>query len=320
MSVLEPPLSFPDIERAAARLKGVAHRTPVVTSRTIDHAAGASVFLKCEGFQRIGAFKFRGAYNTVAQLSDDELARGVCASSSGNHAQALALAASLHGVPATILMPSDAPASKRAATEGYGAQVVEYDRYKDDRDALSRAHARETGMTLVHAYDEPRVMAGAGTVGLELVEDEPELDAVAIPLGGGGLLSGCATAIKALAPGVRVIGVEPEASPDYQRSLEAGAPVDVEIGPSIMDGQLLPTPGVRPWQVISELVDDVVLVADDEVRAAMRILFERAKLVAEPSGASALAAVLAGRVEGARIGVVLSGANIDAHRFAELLA
>src|SRR4051812_19521845 len=268
MSVLEPPLSFPDIERAAARLKGVAHRTPVVTSRTIDHAVGASVFLKCEGFQRTGAFKFRGAYNTVAQLTENELALGVCASSSGNHAQALALAASLHNAPCTILMPSDAPASKRAATEGYGAQVVEYHRYKDDRDALTVEHARATGMTLVHAYDEPRVMAGAGTVGLELVQDEPELDLVVVPLGGGGLLSGCATAIKGLSPATRVIGVEPEASPDYQRSLAAGEPVTVEIERSICDGQLLPEPGRRPWQVIARLVDEVVLISDDEVRAA----------------------------------------------------
>ena len=313
------PITLGDIDRAAARLKGVAHRTPIVTSRTIDHACGASVLLKCEGFQRVGAFKFRGAYNTVAQLSADELALGVCASSSGNHAQALALAASLHGAPCTIYMPSDAPASKRAATEGYGAQVVEYDRYADDRDALTRAHARETGMTLVHAYDEPRVMAGAGTVGLELVQDEPELDVVVVPLGGGGLLSGCATAVRGLSPQTRIVGVEPEASPDYRRSLAAGERVSVDIAPSIMDGQLLPEPGERPWQVISELVDEVVLVADDEVRAAMRMLFERVKLVAEPSGASALAAVLAGRIAGARIGVVLSGANVDAHRFAELL-
>jgi len=313
------PLSLGDIDRAAARLKGVAHRTPVVTSRTIDAAAGASVALKCEGFQRMGAFKFRGAYNTVAQLDADALALGVCASSSGNHAQALALAAGLHRAPCTILMPSDAPASKRAATEGYGATVIEYDRYRDDRDVLTREHAEATGMTLVHAYDEPRVMAGAGTVGLELIQDEPELDVVAVPLGGGGLLSGCATAIKAISPTTRVVGVEPEASPDYGESLAAGAPVEIAIEKSIMDGQLLPTPGDHPWQVISQLVDEVVLVSDDEVRAAMRMLFERAKLVAEPSGASALAAVLAGRVSGARIGVVLSGANVDAHRFAELL-
>jgi threonine dehydratase len=315
------PIDVGDVERAAERLRGVAHRTPLVTSRTVDAQVGASVVLKAEGLQRIGAFKFRGAYNAVAQLPPHVLARGVCASSSGNHAQALALAASLCGSRATILMPADAPASKRAATEGYGAQVVEYDRYADDRDALTRAHADEHGMELVHAYDDPRVMAGAGTVGLELVADaRAPLDAVAVPLGGGGLLSGCATAIKALSPATHVFGVEPEASPDVQRSMAAKERVSVEIAPSICDGQLLPSAGERPWQVISALVDDVVTVSDDEVRAAMRLLFERVKLVAEPSGASALAAVLAGRVPGARIGVVLSGANVDAARFAELLA
>jgi threonine dehydratase len=314
---MDLPIELADVERAAARLKGVAHRTPLVTSRTLDRLAGASLHLKAEGFQRVGAFKFRGAYNTVSQLSPTELDGGVVASSSGNHAQALALAAALCGTRATILMPSDAPASKRAATEGYGATVVEYDRYRDDRDLLTLARAREHGMTLVHAYDEPRVMAGAGTVGLELVQDGPELDAVAVPLGGGGLLSGCLVAIKGLAPGCRVVGVEPEASPDYQRSLAARERVSVPIQSSICDGQLLPEPGARPWEVISALVDEVVLVSDDEVRSAMRLLFERCKLIAEPSGASALAAVLAGRVSGTSIGVVLSGANVSAERFAK---
>jgi threonine dehydratase len=314
------PIELADVERAAARLKGVAHRTPIVTSRTIDERAGARVALKAEGFQRMGAFKFRGAYNAVSQLSDEQLSRGVVASSSGNHAQALALAASLCGTQATIYMPSDAPTSKRAATEGYGARVIEYDRYEDDRDELTGAHAREHGATEVHPYDEPMVMAGAGTAGLELIQDEPELDAVAVPLGGGGLLSGCLVAIKGMAPGVRVVGVEPEASPDYQRSLSSGERVSVDIAPSICDGQLLPTPGARPWEVISALVDEVVTVSDEEVRDAMRLLFERCKLVAEPSGASALAAVLAGRVTGSRVGVILSGANVDAARFAQLLA
>src|SRR4051794_28896770 len=291
---MDLPIELADVERAAARLTGVAHRTPLVTSRTLDRLAGAALHLKAEGFQRVGAFKFRGAYNTVSQLSPAELDGGVVASSSGNHAQALALAAALCGTRATIFMPSDAPASKRTATEGYGATVVEYDRYRDDRDLLTLAHAREHGMTLVHAYDEPRVMAGAGTVGLELVQDAPELDAVVVPLGGGGLLSGCAVAIRGLSPTTRVIGVEPEASPDYQRSLAAGEPVTVEIERSICDGQLLPEPGARPWQVISALVDEVVTVSDDDVRAAMRLLFERCKLIAEPSGASALAALLKG--------------------------
>jgi threonine dehydratase len=320
VSSLEHPIALADVERAAARLKGVAHRTPLVTSRTLDAAVGARVVLKAEGFQRAGAFKFRGAYNAVAQLDEAQLARGVVASSSGNHAQALALAASLRGARATILMPRDAPASKHAATEGYGAEVVEFDRYRDDRDALTRELAAQRGAELVHAYDDARIMAGAGTCALELVQDAgEELDAVAVPTGGGGLLSGSCVAVAGMAPGCRVVGVEPEASPDYARSLAAGERVRVDVAPSICDGQLLPTPGERPWAVISRLVDDVVAVSDEEVRAAMRLLFERCKLVAEPSGASALAAVLAGRVRGSRIGVILSGANVDARRFAELV-
>jgi threonine dehydratase len=319
METLELPIALADVERAAARLKGVAHRTPVLTSRTIDRMVGAEVHLKAEGFQRVGAFKFRGAYNTVAQLTAPELEAGVVASSSGNHAQALALAAAISRTRATIFMPSDAPASKRAATEGYGASVVEYDRYSDDRDVLTAAYAREHGAVEVHPYNEPQVMAGAGTVGLELVEDVPELDVVVVPLGGGGLLSGCCVSVKGLSPATRVIGVEPVASPDYARSLEAGERVNVDIAKSICDGQLLPTPGAHPWQVIEALVDGVVTVTDDEVRDAMRLLFERCKVIAEPSGASALAAVLAGRITGERVGVVLSGANISVDRFAELL-
>ena len=281
------------------------------------------MFLKAEGFQRMGAFKFRGAYNTVAQLSDDERAGGVVTSSSGNHAQALALAAALCGTRATILMPADAPASKRAATEGYGAEVREFDRWSDDRDGMTLALAADLGATLVHAYDDPRIMAGAGTCGLELVQDEPGLDVVVVPCGGGGLLSGTLVAVKGLAPGCRVVGVEPEASDDVRRSFLSGDRVSVDVGRSICDGQLLATPGAQTWEVISALVDDVVTVSDDEVRAAMRLLFERCKLVTEPSGASALAAVLAGRISvptrPERIGVILSGANIDATRFAELL-
>jgi threonine dehydratase len=316
---LELPIDLADVERAAGRLKGVAHRTPVVRSRTLDALAGARVVLKAEGFQRMGAFKFRGAYNTVSQLSPEELAGGVVTSSSGNHAQALALAAALCGTRATILMPNDAPASKRAAAEGYGAEVLEFDRWTDDRDGMTRSLAQERGAVLVHAYDDPRIMAGAGTCGLELVQDEPELDVVVVPCGGGGLLSGTCVAVRGLAPSTRVVGVEPEASADYVASLSAGERVSVEVGRSIADGQLLATPGARPWQVVSALVDDVVTVSDDEIRGAMRLLFERGKLVAEPSGASALAAVLAGRIPGERIGVILSGANVDAQRFAELL-
>jgi threonine dehydratase len=313
------PIGPEDIHAAARRLEGVAHRTPVLTSRTLDERCGGRVFLKAENLQRIGAFKFRGAYNAITALAPE---RGAATASSGNHAQAVALAAALHGLEAVILMPLDAPPSKRAATEGYGAQVLDFDRYRDDRDAMARAVAAERGLTLVHPYDEPLVMAGQGTAGLELAGDVPDLDLVLVPIGGGGLISGVATAVKALEPRARVVGVEPEASPDCQRSLRAGRRERVEIDRSIADGQLLPEPGEQTFAVISALVDDVVTVADAEIVETMRFLFERMKVVVEPSGASALAALMAGRVEldGGRAGVVLSGGNVDAMRFASLVA
>jgi threonine dehydratase len=287
-------------------------------SRTLDARVGAPVALKAENLQRAGAFKFRGAYNAVAALRPD----GVCSVSSGNHAQALALAAREHGARATILMPRDAPASKRAATEGYGAEVVEFDRYTDDRDALAVALAADRGLTLVHPYDDPLVMAGQGTVGLELAGDLDDLDAVIVPVGGGGLIAGVATAVKALAPGARVVGVEPKAGDDVARSLRTGERVSVAVPQTIADGQQVTTPGERPWAVIRALVDEVVTVTDAEIVDAMRLLFERLKVVAEPSGASALAAVLAGRValRGGSVGVVISGGNVDAARFAALVA
>ncbi len=311
------PISLDDVHAAAARIDGVAHRTPVLRSRTLDALAGAPVALKAENLQRAGAFKFRGAFNAVAALRPD----GVCSVSSGNHAQALALAAREHGATATILMPADAPASKRAATEGYGAEVIEFDRYSEDRDALARALAAERGLTLVHPYDEPLVMAGQGTVGLELADDVPDLDVVVVPVGGGGLISGVATALKALRPEVRVVGVEPEAGDDVARSLRAGRRLSVQVSPTIADGQQVPTAGELTWEVIHALVDDVVTVSDAEIVDAMRLLFERLKVVAEPSGACALAALLAGRVEarGGTVGVVVSGGNVDAARFASLL-
>jgi threonine dehydratase len=313
------PIGIDDVRAAAERLRGVAHRTPVLTSRTLDKRCGGRVFLKAENLQRIGAFKFRGAYNAVTALAPE---RGVATASSGNHAQAIALAAALHGLRAVILMPQDAPPSKRTATEGYGAEVVEFDRYNDDRDAMARNLAADRGLTLVHPYDEPFVMAGQGTAALELLDEVSDLDVALVPLGGGGLLSGVATAVKALRPGTRVIGVEPEASPDTQRSLRAGRRERVEIGRSIADGQLLPEPGEKTFAVISALVDDVVTVSDAEIVETMRFLFERMKIVVEPSGASALAALMAGRValDGARAGVVLSGGNVDAARFAALMA
>ena len=312
------PISIDDVRAAAARIAGFAHRTPLLRSRALDARVGAPVALKAENLQRTGAFKFRGACNAVAALRPD----GVCSVSSGNHAQALALAAREHGARATILMPRDAPASKRAATEGYGAEVVEFDRYADDRDTLAVDLAAERGLTLVHPYDEPLVMAGQGTLALELADELDDLDAMVVPVGGGGLISGVATAIKALRPGARVVGVEPEEGDDVARSLRAGERVSVPVPQTIADGQQVTTAGERPWQVIRALVDEVVTVSDAEIVDAMRLLFERVKVVAEPSGACALAALLAGRValRGGTVGVVISGGNVDAARFASLTA
>jgi len=321
--VAELPIGVEDVQAAAARLEGVAHRTPVLTSHTLDERLGAEAFLKAECFQRVGAFKFRGAYNAVSQLSAEQRAAGVVAASSGNHAQALALAARLWGAPATILMPQDAPPSKRAATEEYGAEVIAFDRYADDREALTAALVVERGLTLVHAYDDLCVMAGQGTVGLELAADAPRLDTVVVPVGGGGLISGCAVALRGVAPEVRIVGVEPAASDDVARSLQAGERVRVEVGRTIADGQQIPTPGTLTWPVIAALVDDVVTVSDEEIVTAMRFLLERMKVVVEPSGATGLAALLAGRVDhphGGRVGVVLSGGNVDPARLASLLA
>jgi threonine dehydratase len=315
-------IDFGDVERAAARLQGVAHRTPILTSSALDVRVGGQVFLKAETFQRMGAFKFRGAYNAVSSLSADELARGVCAVSSGNHAQAMALAARLCGTRAVILMPSDAPALKRAATEGYGAEVVEYERYGEDREELVHELAAERGAVLVHPFDNPLVMAGQGTTALELLSDVDDLDALLVPVGGGGLISGCATVCAALSPRTRVIGVEPEAGDDVARSLAAGERVRIHVGRTIADGQQAATPGELTWPVIRALVSDVVTVTDAQILEAMRFAFERLKLVVEPSGASAFAALLAGAyaAEGRRVGVVLSGGNIGADAFGALLA
>jgi len=317
---MRDPPSFADVEAAARRLSGVAHRTPLVTSRMLDEMLGAHIVLKAEGFQRMGAFKFRGAYNAISQLTAEERGRGVVTASSGNHAQAVGLAASLLGASATILMPSDAPASKRAATQDYGATVIEYDRYRDDRHMLLADLAGELGASIVHPYDDPRVIAGAGTCALELAQDAEPQATVVVPVGGGGLLSGSAISLRSVSRATRIIGVEPEASPDVHRSLRAGQRITVPISPSIADGQLLETPGEITFGVIASLVDEIVTVTDAEIIDAMRLLFERAKLVVEPSGASAFAAVLAGRVRDESIGVVLSGANVSAERFAELVA
>jgi threo-3-hydroxy-L-aspartate ammonia-lyase len=294
----------------------------VLTSSTLEARVGARVFLKCETFQRMGAFKFRGAYNAVSSLSAAELERGVCAVSSGNHAQAVTLAARLCGTRAVILMPSDAPALKRAATEGYGAEVVEYERYGEDREDLVVQLAAERGMALVHPFDNPLVMAGQGTLALELLSDVAELDVLLVPVGGGGLISGCATVCAALSPRTRVIGVEPEAGDDVARSLASGRRERIHVGRTIADGQQAATPGELTWPIIKALAAGVVTVTDAEIVEGMRFLFERSKLVVEPSGASAFAALLAGKVDvpGQRVGVVLSGGNVGADAFGALVA
>ncbi|MEX3102445.1 threo-3-hydroxy-L-aspartate ammonia-lyase [Streptomyces sp. V2] len=320
MTTTDLPIDFDDVREAAVRLEGVAHRTPVLRSRTLDELVGAEVYLKCENFQRIGAFKFRGAYNAASRLTPEQLERGLAAYSSGNHAQAVALAARELGTTAVILMPEDAPRSKVEATAGYGAEIVTYDRYTGDREAISEALAAERGLTLIPPYNHPHVMAGQGTAALELLEEVGELDALLVPVGGGGLIAGCATAAKALAPGIRVIGVEPEAGDDTKRSLDAGHRVSVPIPRTIADGQALDTPGELTFAVIQRLVDAVELVSDDEIRTAMRFAFERLKIVVEPSGATPLAALLAGKAEGVsgKVGLIVSGGNVDAERFAGL--
>ncbi|GAA5063733.1 threonine dehydratase [Thermocatellispora tengchongensis] len=315
------PVSFDDVREAAARLNGVAHRTPVLTSRTLNALVGAEVFIKCENFQRVGAFKFRGAYNAAAQLSPEQLAKGVAAYSSGNHAQATALAARELGTGAVILMPEDAPRSKMEATAGYGAEVLTYDRYTQDRTALGQALAEDRGLALIPPYDHPHVIAGQGTAALELLEETGELGALVVPVGGGGLIAGSATAAKALHPAIRVIGVEPENGDDTKRSLESGRRVTIPVPRTIADGQALPTPGEITFAVNQRLVDAVVLVGEEEIIHAMRFAFERLKIVLEPSGATALAALMAGRVEDPpqRIGLIASGGNIDTERFIELI-
>jgi threo-3-hydroxy-L-aspartate ammonia-lyase len=317
-----PAIDLDDVQRAARRLSGVARRTPVLGSRTLDERTGATVTLKAETFQRCGAFKFRGAYNAVSSLQAAQRERGVCAVSSGNHAAAVTLAAGLCDTRATILMPTDAPALKRAATEGYGAEIITFDRYRDDRESLVRALAAERGLALVHPYDNPHVMAGQGTVALELLEQTEGLDVVLVPVGGGGLIAGCATVVKALSPRTRVIAVEPAASDDLTRSLASGRREQVTVSPTIADGQQTATPGELTWPVIQARVDGAVTVSDEQILAAMKFCFERMKLVVEPSGASALAALLAGAVDchDQRVGVVLSGGNVGAAAFAGFFA
>ena len=314
-------LQFSQVQSAAARLKGVAHRTPVLTSHTLDAMLGMQVFLKAENLQRMGAFKFRGGYNSVNVLSDAERERGVVAFSSGNHAQAVALAAQLHGCRATIVMPHDAPALKLAATRGYGAEVVLYDRYKEDRSAIAKALVQERGASLIPPYDHLPVMAGQGTTALELIEDVGTLDALIVCAGGGGLLSGCTVAAKHLLPEIAVYGAEPERGNDMQQSLRRGEIVSIDVPRTICDGQQTQSVGVHPFEVIRAMVKDVLAVPDPVVVDAMRFVFERMKVVLEPSGACALAALMHHREQfrGQRVGVTLSGGNIGIERFVALI-
>ena len=314
-------INFNNVQEAAARLKDVAHRTPVLTSKTVNRLSGYQVYFKCENFQRAGAFKFRGAYNTLSQLSAAEKARGVAAYSSGNHAQGVAYAARLLNIPATIVMPTDAPKSKLAATRGYGAEVVFYNRMTEDRAVVARQIARERGAVLIPPFDHPHIMAGQGTVALELLQETPDLDVLVAPVGGGGLLSGCAVAAKAMQPNIRIFGVETEAGNDWYQSFRRNYRVKIDPPDTIADRMRTRQPGALTFPVVRALVEDILLVSDAEVIEAMRLLLTRMKILAEPTGAVAPAAVLQKRVgpPGSKVGVIISGGNVDIDLLATLL-
>jgi len=315
-------ISFDDVVQAHQRLSKVAHRTPVLTSSTANLLSGAELFFKCENFQRMGAFKFRGAYNAIAQFTPAQRARGVVTYSSGNHAQGIALSARLLGVDAVIVMPRDAPAIKIDATRGYGSEVLLYDRYTEDREAIGKRLAEERGLTLIPPYDHPHVMAGQGTAAKELIEEVGSLDVLLVPLGGGGLLSGCATASRAMNPECSVIGVEPEEGNDGQRSLRSGQIVHIDTPDTIADGAQTQHLGQHTFPVIQQLVDDILTVNDAELVAAMKVFASRMKMIVEPTGCLAAAAAFDRKldVRGKRVGVIISGGNIDLTRFASLVA
>jgi threonine dehydratase len=321
-SAAEFAVGLANVQAAAERLRGVANHTPVVTSRTVDSIVGGQVFFKCENLQRGGAFKFRGAYNRLVALSDEERTRGVVAFSSGNHAQGVALAARELGIRATVVMPSDAPALKLAATQAYGAEVVRYERLTDDREAIARRLADERGLTLVPPYDHPLIMAGQGTAALELIEEVAPLDWLLIPVGGGGLLSGCTVVATSLLPSIKVLGVETETSNDWVLSLEAGQPVRIDPPDTIADGMRTQQPGALTFPIVQRLAHGVTTVSDDEVRDAMRFLLLRMKLLVEPTGAVPVALLLSGRLDlrDQRVGVILSGGNADPGLLAEVVA
>jgi threonine dehydratase len=315
-------IELADVRTAAQGLAGVANDTPVLRSRTLDGMVGASVHVKAECFQRGGSFKFRGAYTKIASLDETTRARGVLAYSSGNHAQAVTIAARLLDTRATILMPEDAPTAKVDATRGYGAEIVTYDRWSENREELGAALAAERGLELVRPYDDPLVMAGQGTTALELLEEVRDLDVLVVPVGGGGLMAGCSTVAKALRPEIRVVGVEPETGDDTRRSLAAGKRINGGVPRTIADGLQAAEPGKLTFEVNRQRVDEIVTVSDAEILDAMAFLFDRLKIVTEPSGAIGVAALLAARISapGARVGVIVSGGNVGVARFAELLS
>lgn len=308
------------IRAAAARIAPLAQRTPVWRSRSFDALAGCEAYFKCENLQKGGAFKIRGAANFIFSIPEADRPRGVVAFSSGNHAQAVAIAARHAGIPATLVMPADAPRSKLEATRAQGPRIVLYDRLRESREEIGRRIAQETGATLVPPYDHPWIITGQGTCALELLEQQPDLDALAVCLGGGGLLAGCATAAKALRPQIRVYGVEPEAANDYWLSLRKGEPVEIPPPPTIADGLRTTKPGQWNFPIIRRLVDDVLLVTENEIRETAKFILTRMKLVVEPSGAVAAAAVLAGKLPQRfqRIGIILSGGNVDLETLAGL--
>lgn len=314
--------AYADVVAASERIAGVAHRTPVMTSRTADSELGAQVFFKCENLQRMGAFKFRGAYNALAKFDDAQRRAGVVAFSSGNHAQGIALSAQLAGIPATIIMPHDAPPSKIAATRGYGADVVLYDRYTQDREQIGRDLAQQRGMTLIPPYDHFDVIAGQGTAAKELFEEIGQLDALFVCLGGGGLLSGSALSTRALSPATKLYGVEPEAGNDGQQSFRSGSIVHIDTPKTIADGAQTQHLGNLTFPIIRRDVDDILTVSDAQLRAEMRFFAARMKLVVEPTGCLGLAAARAMKeqLQGQRVGIIISGGNVDVARYAELLA
>ena len=314
-------LQYSDVEQAAARIAGAAHRTPVLTSSTANARLGAELFFKCENYQRMGAFKFRGAYNAIARFTDAQRAAGVLTFSSGNHAQAIALSARLAGIRATIIMPSDAPALKVQATREYGGEVILYDRYTENREEIARRLAEERGMTLIPPYDHPDVICGQGTAARELFEDVGPLDVLLVPLGGGGLLAGCALAASGLAPDCKVIGVEPEAGNDGQQSLAKGEIVHIGVPKTIADGAMVTHVGEHNFEVIKRRVDAIVTVSDAQLVETMKFFAERMKMVVEPTGCLGAAAALCGvvPVAGKRVGIVISGGNVDLSRFGELV-